>query len=139
MDAAYLGDEAAAKKWKITTRTIHNYRERLATDDKLSELFHQKNKRAEVGWASRLKATMGSILDKAAAIVEAIEPVIVIETAYGGQTNIVNMDGLKILIEAGERLGQVALAMEMIHAGDEQDDQPATAGGTVPRRQSLPN
>ena len=139
MDAAYLGDDAAAKKWKITTRTIHNYRERLATDARLSDLFHQKTTRAEVGWASRLKATMGSILDKAAAIVEAIEPVIVIETAYGGQTNIVNMDGLKVLIDAGERLGQVALAMEMIHAGDEQDDQPATAGETVPRRQSLPN
>lgn len=59
-----------------------------------------------MGWASRLKATMGSILDKAAAIVEAVEPVISIETAYGGQTNVVNTDGLAVLIDAGERLGR---------------------------------
>ncbi len=138
-DAAYLGDEATAKKWNITVRTIFNYRERLASDPKLSELFQRKTRRAEVGWAERLKVTMGSILDKAAMIVESIEPVIVVETSFGGQTNIVNTEGLKLLIDAGERLGQIALAMEMIHAGDGENDPPAKAGETVPGRPSLPN
>lgn len=139
VDAAYMGDEEAAKKWKVTVRTIFNYRERLKSDAILSELFHQKRAVAEVNWVSRLKKTMGAILDKATMIVECIEPVMVIETELGQQQE-VNMVGLRTLIVAGKELGEIALAWEMIHAdADEQDDAAAKAGPSISGRPALPN
>ena len=139
IDAAYLGDEVAAKNWKVSTRTIENYRARLKEDPKLSELFHRKRAVAEVGWVSRLKRTMGAILDKATLIVESIEPVEIIETELGQQQS-VNMAGLRTLIVAGKELGELALTWEMINAGDdEQDAAPAKAGANVPPRPPLPN
>ncbi len=42
VDAFTLGDGTAARKWRITTRTVRNYRVRLKTDTELSAIFHQK-------------------------------------------------------------------------------------------------
>ena len=50
VDAAYHGDEEAAAKWGLTTRTIQNYRRRLATDTILSQFFAQKKLLVESEW-----------------------------------------------------------------------------------------
>ncbi|WP_272977124.1 hypothetical protein [Deinococcus geothermalis] len=139
VDAAYLGDEEAAKKWKITVRTIYNYRERLKTDPKLSDLFRQKRAAAEGDWRSELKRALTRTLGKATLIVECIEPVIVVETELG-QEQQVNMPALRTLIAAGKDLGELALALEVLNAGDTQPDaRPPAAGAGVANRPDLPN
>jgi hypothetical protein len=134
VDAAYLGDEAAAKKWKITPRTIFNYRERLRSDPKLSELFSRKRSSAEGNWISELRRALTATLQKATLIVECIEPVEIIETEYGGQTQVVNMVGLRTLIAAGRDLGEIALALQVLDAGDadQNPDRSDTPGETRP-------
>lgn len=139
VDAAYLGDEPAAKKWNITTRTIENYRARLKDDPKLSELFLQKRAAAEGSWVVELRRALQATLTKAAMIVECIEPVIVVETELG-QVREVNMEGLKVLVGTGKALGEIALALEVLNAGDADQNATAPASGRgVAHRPPLPN
>lgn len=139
VDAAYLGDEEAAKKWNITVRTIYNYRDRLKTDVKLSELFTKKRAAAEGSWVSELKRALRTTLHKATMIVECIEPVIVVETEMG-QMQEVNMPALRTLIAAGKDLGEIALALEVLNAGDADQNADAPAQGAgMEDRPSLPN
>lgn len=139
VDAAYLGDEVAAKKWDVTTRTIENYRTRLKTDVKLSELFARKRAAAEGNWVSELKRALRTGLSKAAQIIECIEPVIVVETELG-QEQQVNLPGLKLVIAASKDLGEIALALEVLNAGDaDQDAGAETQGAGMEGRPSLPN
>lgn len=139
MDAAYLGDSEAAKKWKVTTRTIENYRARLRTDPKLSEIFVRKRAAAEGKWATGLKRTLGSILDKARMIAEAVEPIEVVETELG-QMERVNLPALKLLADAGKDFAEIALALEVLNAGDAQQNADAPASGSgVADRPALPN
>jgi hypothetical protein len=51
-DALVLGDKAAAEKWKVTDKTVRNYKERLKNDPELSALFHRKISKAQREWAS---------------------------------------------------------------------------------------
>ncbi|MFC6592392.1 hypothetical protein ACFP81_10575 [Deinococcus lacus] len=130
VDAAYLGDEAAAKKWKITVRTIYNYRERLKTDIKLSELFTKKRTAAEGDWASSLRRTLGQVLDKAGQIASSIEPVVIREDPETGfQEEVVNEAALLLLVKAGKDLGEIALAMEVLNAGDAETNAAHRPGG----------
>lgn len=139
VDAAYLGDEEAAKKWKITVRTIYNYREKLKTDAKLSELFKRKRALAEGSWVSELKRALRTTLHKATMIVECIEPVEVIETELG-QEQRVNVPALRTLIAAGKELGEIAIALEVLNAGDpDQDADPPAQGQGVAQGRPLPN
>lgn len=141
VDAAYLGDEQAAKKWNITVRTIFNYRERLKTDTKLSELFMRKRRAAEGNWVSELKRALRTTLDKATQIVECIEPVVtVVDPETDFQTQQVNLPALKTLIAAGKDLGEIALALEVLNAGDpEQNADPPAQGQGVAAGKALPN
>ena len=129
VDAAYLGDEAAAKKWQVSVRTIKNYRDRLKVDAKLSEFFHRKRGVAEGHWSTELKRALRSVLTKAAQIAESIEVVESIELEFGGQIQRVNMDALTILIAAGKGLGEIALALEVLNAGDAHQNANAPAPG----------
>lgn len=139
MDAAYLGDEEAAKKWKITTRTIFNYRKMLKTDIKLSDLFRSKRAAAEGSWVSELKRALTATLRKATMIVECIEPVEVVETELG-QEQQVNVKALRTLIGAGKDLGEIALALEVLNAGDADPyADPAAENQGLEDRPSLPN
>lgn len=141
VDAAYLGDDEAAKKWKINPRTIFNYRERLKTDPKLSELFRKKRAAAEGSWVSELKRGLTSAFRKAHMIIECIEPVVTVEDPETGfQTQEVNMPALRTLIAAGKDLGEIALALEVLNAGDADPDADAQAPGAgLADRPSLPN
>lgn len=119
VDAAYMGDAAAAKKWKVTTRTIELWRERLKTDPILSEFFASKRQAAESGWSTQLKRTLGQVLEKAGMIASSIEPIITKEDPETGfQEEVVNEDALLLLVRAGKDLGEIALAMEVLNAGD---------------------
>lgn len=139
VDAAYLGDEEAAKKWKITVRTIFNYRERLKTDVKLSELFRIKRAAAEGSWVSELKRALSATLRKATMIVECIEPIETVETELG-QEQKVNLPALRTLIGAGKDLGEIALALEVLNAGDADPyADPAAENQGLEDRPSLPN
>lgn len=141
VDAAYLGDEIAAKKWNVTTRTVENYRARLKTDPKLSELFARKRAAAEGSWASELKRALQSTMRKATMIVECIEPVLVVEDPETGfQVQEVNMPALKTLIAAGKELGEIAIALEVLNAGNpDQDADPPAQGPGLAQGQPLPN
>lgn len=141
VDAAYLGDEQAAKKWKITVRTIFNYRDRLKTDAKLSELFRQKRAAAEGNWVSELKRGLTSAFRKATMIIECIEPVTTVEDPETGfQSQEVNLPALRTLIAAGKDLGEIAIALEVLNAGDpDQDADPPAQGQGVAQGRPLPN
>lgn len=69
VDATYLGDEAAGKKWNITPRTIENYRARLKDAPKLLELFLRKGAAAEGSWVVELRRALQATLTKAAMII----------------------------------------------------------------------
>ena len=63
VDAAYRGDEEAARLWGIHQRTVENHRKRLATDTELVALFERKRALAEQGWIDRFPATLGAGAD----------------------------------------------------------------------------
>lgn len=130
VDAAYLGDEETGKKWKVTTKTIKNYRARLKNDPILSQFFHRKRQVAESGWSTQLKRTLGRVLEKAGVIAESIEPIITKEDPETGfQEQVVNETALLLLVKAGKDLGEIALAMEVLNAGDAQENAAHPAGG----------
>lgn len=140
VDAAYLGDEAAAKKWKLTTRTIENYRARLKTDSVLSEFFARKRQVAEGNWSTQLRRALGVTLDKAVMIVECVEPLITEVQKDGTTLEVPNIAALDMLIRAGKELGEIALAMEVLNAGNpEQSPGVPASGPNVATGTRLPN
>lgn len=60
VDALYLGDQTAAEKWKVTSRTLRNYRERLATDPVFSAIFHEKRQASGALWAADLARALSA-------------------------------------------------------------------------------
>ena len=50
VDATAMGDRKAAEKWKVTERTIRNYRKALGTDPELSASFRENAEEAERSW-----------------------------------------------------------------------------------------
>jgi hypothetical protein len=50
LDALALGDGAAAEKWKVTVRTVENYRARLLTDVHFSALFESLKRKEDGAW-----------------------------------------------------------------------------------------
>ncbi len=63
VDAAYRGDEEAARLWGVNERTIRRYRARMDEDDALSSLVQRKRALAEQGWIDRFPATLGAGAD----------------------------------------------------------------------------
>lgn len=141
VDAAYLGDAAAAKKWDVSVRTIEIWRERLKTDLILSEFFARKRRAAESQWSTRLKRLLGAVMDKSQVIVESINPIETYEDEETGlQEQRVNLDALPILIRAGKDLGELAIALEVLNAGDpDQDADPPAQGPGLAQGKPLPN
>lgn len=75
--AAYQGDKAAAQRFEITTRTVENYRARLATDPALSDLFARKRKLVEADWSAELPSAIRAsvaFLARAAATADPADP-----------------------------------------------------------------
>lgn len=141
VDAAYLGDDAAAKKWKITTRTIINYRALLRTNPSFSQIFQRKRQAAEGNWVSGLRRTLGAVMETSRAIVESIEPTVqYVDPDTGLQEQRANLEALPLLLQAGKDLGEIALALEVLNAGDpdQNADLPAQGQG-VAQGKPLPN
>lgn len=57
-EADIFGDDATAKRWGITTRTIYNYRDRATLDPKLSESFILKKRMLLVDWQTEATKTI---------------------------------------------------------------------------------
>ena len=88
---------------------------------------------------SELKRALSATLRKATMIVECIEPVEVVETELG-QEQQVNVKALRTLIGAGKDLGEIALALEVLNAGDADPyADPAAENQGLEDRPSLPN
>ena len=62
VDAAYMGDKEAAKKHGVTTRSIRNWRERLAEDAHFSAIFREKKNLVDQEWASELPSAIRSAI-----------------------------------------------------------------------------
>ena len=50
VDALYRGDVEAAQRHGVTRRSLYNWRYRLATDQRLAQLFDEKRRQAEAEW-----------------------------------------------------------------------------------------
>lgn len=58
VEATVLGDEATAKKHKLTGRSLQRYREALANSPLLSALVAEKKGKVEAGWADEIPGAM---------------------------------------------------------------------------------
>lgn len=65
VESDFFGDEEVATRWGITTRTIRNYRNRLAIDPQLSALFQVKRQLFAASWiddaSKTLKISLGEL------------------------------------------------------------------------------
>lgn len=50
VDAAQMGDRQAAERWKVSEKTVRNYRQRLSGDPSLAEAFRVKNAEVSEDW-----------------------------------------------------------------------------------------
>lgn len=118
--AAFEGDTKAAQREGITVRTVQNYRRRLASDPRLSQLFADKKATLETEWAHDIAPTIRCALAFIQRAAEALNP---------GDPNAVHaMAGaLKLVNEAG-------LALRVIDArlGDDRRPTNQSARSTSP-------
>lgn len=63
LDAAMVGDRAAAEKWKIAVETICRYRKRLETDAELSKALKLKKAEQDKAWADEIPAAIASCIE----------------------------------------------------------------------------
>lgn len=73
VDAIYLGDDRAADKWGVTSRTIRRYRDRCAADPELSAFVQQKRSVNEANWAPELARALKVTIRKLAHFVETVD------------------------------------------------------------------
>lgn len=77
IDAATLGDAKACEKWNVTVRTLQNYRQRLAGDPELSQVFAEKKALQDKTWADEIPEMLKAGIDflkRAAQEAEARDP-----------------------------------------------------------------
>jgi hypothetical protein len=118
VDAAYLGDPRAAEKWKVTTRTIENYRARLKSDPHFSALFATKRAAAEGNWKHELGRALTTSIRKLAALIENTDPTILSTPA-----------AIEAVTGAVKALSEIAITGEVLNAGNAHP----SAGDPTPR------
>lgn len=94
VEAIWLGDQRTAKKWGITQRTIIRYRNKLETDDELSQLVTYKNDVFTNDWAAGIPSAIRaaiSFLQEAAMKANPEDPAVIHAVA----------GALKMLAEVG--------------------------------------
>lgn len=64
VDAATLGDRQAIANWKISERTLRNYRERLRDDPEVAAACRQKAQQDDLEWGAQRKAFLGEGIRK---------------------------------------------------------------------------
>jgi hypothetical protein len=63
VDAVLEGDEVAAKKHKLSTRSVWRYRARSRKDSRLAELVRAKLELKEKDWAQDLPGAIGAAIE----------------------------------------------------------------------------
>lgn len=64
LEAVYAHtDEEVAKRYGLTTRTLRNYRKRLAEDSELASVLAQKKKAFDERWAEQLPGALRSSIE----------------------------------------------------------------------------
>lgn len=58
VEAIFTTEEKAAQKYGISRRSIFNYRNALAADDDLAQIFHTKKQQMMSAWADELPVAM---------------------------------------------------------------------------------
>ncbi|GGO35598.1 hypothetical protein [Deinococcus humi] len=88
-----------------------------------------------------LHRALRSTLHKATMIVECIEPMVTVRDPESGfQQQQVNLPALRTLIAAGKDLGEIALALEVLNAGDaDQNGNAPAQGSSLENRPPIPN
>lgn len=120
-DAAEFGDAKAAEKWKITTRTVENYRARLRSDPVLSGSFARIEREETRDWHAARRRFLRAGVDKLRELIAQAGP-----------------DQLDDVSKALERIGNLDVASEALGVGAEradredegagEDEAPASAG-----------
>jgi AcrR family transcriptional regulator len=115
VEAALLGDTAAAKKYKVTTRTLQNYRKLLKDDPTFFALFQQTgNNLLTRPWAEDLNDGLKRTIEKIIEMVEA--------------QNKRNPAALEAVVKAFSAMAEMQLAKEVLSAASgEQDAAPSEA------------
>lgn len=60
VEAEYHKDQEVCEKYGITTRTLRNYRKKLAENSKLSDIFRLKEKKYSADWAQDASVAISS-------------------------------------------------------------------------------
>jgi len=63
VEAAFMSDEKAARKWRVSVRSITNWRNRLDDDAEFAAIFHHKKDIFEANWALELLPAIYSAID----------------------------------------------------------------------------
>lgn len=63
VEAAYYGDEQAAKEYDVSRRTIRRWRNRMDEDDDLAALVAAKKQQFEDSWADELPAAIRASIE----------------------------------------------------------------------------
>ncbi|HEX2865258.1 MAG TPA: hypothetical protein VHN99_11870 [Deinococcales bacterium] len=121
VDAAYLGDPKAAERWKITTRTIENYRARLKKDPELSAIFAQKRQAAEGDWKSELARALRTGVRRLARMLDEVQ----------GS----DLEAIEAVTGAVKALSEIDLTREVLNAGHaDAHSGRATQGASLGQR-----
>jgi len=119
VDAAAMGDRKAAERWKVSERTVRNYRAALSTDEKLAATFTETAHEAERSWHLIRNRFLRDVTEHLRELCLKAEP---------GQ--------IKDVREAIKDIGELDLAREAlgVSSGDSQQGPtlPASPGGDAP-------
>lgn len=74
VDAAAIGDAKACESWKISLRTLQNYRARLAGDPELSQAFAQKRTQLDNDWRIARRRFLNAAIAKVQVLVDQAGP-----------------------------------------------------------------
>lgn len=131
VDAEQLGLVKAAEKWKVSDRTIRNYRDRLGTDDQLSSAFRRlsagavarfqlQQAQAELGWRQEHIAALRETMITSRLLVERVRQIL---------PDVKDPKELKFLLEAvggiGERFSNVETSRDALGVGDRDGQEGA--------------
>lgn len=108
VEAAATGDKKTCERWKITQRTLWNYRKRLHGDPELSAAFTALNREADRSWKMSRQKALEIGMRRLAELFE-------------------NATDINELSRAVERLGNLDVASEALSVGASTDSESSKA------------
>lgn len=73
-ESALYGDKVTSEKWGITTKSIRNYRAKLAVNQQLSLLFQLKRQQLESTWATEIPLALKAGIDFLKRATQSLDP-----------------------------------------------------------------